>query len=303
MPEEMKTMATLAVSAERWCVPLSASDGNAVVQAEVETPEGNRSLDSSTIAVESFETGSEKSFKDDQEMDAFSKTYYRQPNPARLLPVLQFIVANQTKQTRRGQVEILTAFVTAALKSEPRAGEEFRKRIGAEPSLTRAPGLMVLRSAGYDIGSVLSVLSEEEQRKFLSLPQLQDPFDLAPTRDLFQHLDMMWAVYMATGDFKAVQTIAGTLSWRADYEAFDKLRNTPNHPSTLTPSIVRGVTYTAAGWSLWSFQRNDPLVADYIEYLLASPDTSDSIKTELRGLSSNPAFKAPGGRSTPASVK
>jgi hypothetical protein len=158
-------------------------------------------------------------------------------------------------------------------------------------------------SAGYDIGSVLSVLSEEEQRKFLSLPQLQDPFDLAPTRDLFQHLDMMWAVYMATGDFKAVQTIAGTLSWRADYEAFDKLRNTPNHPSTLTPSIVRGVTYTAAGWSLWSFQRNDPLVADYIEYLLASPDTSDSIKTELRGLSSNPAFKAPGGRSTPASVK
>ena len=79
MPEEMKTMATLAVSAERWCVPLSASDGNAVVQAEVETPEGNRSLDSSTIAVESFETGSEKSFKDDQEMDAFSKTYYRQP--------------------------------------------------------------------------------------------------------------------------------------------------------------------------------------------------------------------------------
>ena len=206
------------------------------------------------------------------------------------------IVANQTKRARGAQVEILAAFVTAALKSEPQAGEDFRKRIGAQPSLTRALGLMVLQSAGYDIGSALSALSEEERIKFLSLPHLQDPLDLSPTSDLFQHLDMMWAVYMATGDFKAVQTIASLLGWRADYEAFDRLRNTPNHPSTLTPSIVRGVTYTAAGWSLWSFQRNDPLVADYIEYLLASPDTSDSIKTELRGLSNNPAFKSPKGR-------
>jgi hypothetical protein len=42
---------------------------------------------------------------------------------------------------------------------------------------------------------------------------------------------------------------------------------------------------------LGSFQRNDPLTADYIEYMLASPDISDSVKTELKGLLTNPAFK------------
>jgi hypothetical protein len=102
---------------------------------------------------------------------------------------------------------------------------------------------------------------------------------------------MLWAVFGATGQFKPVETIVSALGWRTDYEEFDKLRKTPTHSSTLTPSIVRGVVYTAAGWSLWSFQRNDPLVTDYIDYLLASTDTPKSIKSELNSLSSNPAFK------------
>ena len=137
-------------------------------------------------------------------------------------------------------------------------------------------------------------MSSEEQQKFLKIPPLQDPFDLTPTQELFQHLDMMWAVFGATGEFKPVQTIATALSWKADYEDLEKLRKTPNHPSTLTPSIVRGVVYTAAGWSLYSFQRNDPLVADYIDYLLASQDAPQLVKSELAGLSNNPAFKQMG---------
>ena len=63
-----------------------------------------------------------------------------------------------------------------------------------------------------------------------------------------------------------------------------------------TPSIVRGVVYTAAGWSLRSFQMNDGLVADYIEYMLASEETRPTVKSELRSLSTNPAFKGPGGQ-------
>jgi hypothetical protein len=137
-------------------------------------------------------------------------------------------------------------------------------------------------------------LNAEEQQKFLSLPPLQDPYDLTPTRELFQHLDMIWAAFGATGQFKPVKTIASALSWRPDYEDFDRFRKTPNHPSTLTPSIVRGVAYTAAGWSLSSFQRNDPLTADYIDYMLSSTETPDAVKSELRGLDSNPAFKKAG---------
>lgn len=294
-PATTKTMASLGASADRWCAPVEASDGTAKVEAEVKSPSGHQGLQSSTILIESFETGSKKSFKDLEELGAFWQTYYRQPNPARLLPALQFMVANQ-QHSNGGQAEILAAFLSAALKAAPSAARDFQTRIATQPPLTRAFGLLILRSAGYDIGSVLNKLSAEEQQKFLSLPTLQDPFDLTPTQQLFQHLDMMWAVFGATGEFKPVNTIASALSWRADYEDFDKLRKTPDHSSTLTPSIVRGVVYTAAGWSLSSFQMNDPLVADYIDYMRASPDTPQTVKSELAGLANNPAFKRAGGQ-------
>jgi hypothetical protein len=296
LPDAFMTMASLGASAEHWCAPIDAADGTATVEAEVESPSGHQALNSSTIQIESFETGSSKSFKDAEELGAFLKTYYRQPNPARLLPALRFLVADQTRQSREGQVEIFAAFLSAAANADPIAAQDFRTRIATQPPLTRALGLLILRSAGCDISSVLAAMSPQEQQKFLSLPQLQDPFDLTPTQELFQHLDMMWGVFGATGQLSPVKTIASTLDWRADYEDFDKLRKSPNHPSNLTPSIVRGVVYTAAGWSLRSFQRTDPLVADYIDYLLASSDTPRSVKSELTGLSTNPAFKNPGGQ-------
>ena len=295
-PEAVKTTASLAVSPDRWCAPVDATDGTATLEAEVESPSGHQALSSSTIQIESFEAGSKKLFKDAEELGVFLQRYYRQPNPARLLPALQRMVAEQTQHSRQGQVEIFSAFLSAAANADPIAAQDFRMRLAAQPPLTRALGFLILRSAGYDISSVVNALSAEEQQKFLSLPQLEDPFDLTPTQALFQHLDMMWAVFGATGQFRPVKTIASALSWRTDYEDFNKLTKTPNHPSTLTPSIVRGVSYTAAGWSLWSFQRNDPLVADYIDYMLASSDTPQSVKTELAGLSSNPAFKRAGGR-------
>lgn len=295
-PAMTKTMASLGVSGDHWCAPIDAGDGTATVETEVEAPGGHQTLSASTLHVESFDTGSKKSFQDGKELGTFLQTYYRQPNPARMLSALQFIVADQTQHSRPGQVEIFAAFLSAAANSDSIAARDFQMRVAAEPPLTRALGLTILRSAGYDISTVLNTLSADEQQKFLSLPPLQDPFDLTPTRELFQHLDMMWAVFGATGQFKPVETIASALNWRTDYQDFDKLHKTPNHPSTLTPSIVRGVVYTAAGWSLWSFQRNDPLVADYIDYLLASSDTPESVKSELTGLSSNPAFKGAGGQ-------
>src|SRR5205807_1827856 len=145
LPERMKTMASLGISPDRWCVPSDAGDGTATVEAE-----------------------------------------------------------------------IMSAFLSAAANAAPNAAQDFRTRIAAQPPLTRALGLLILRSAGYDISSVLNALSAEDQQKFLSLTSLQDPYDLTPTRDLFQHLDMMWAVFEATGEFKPMKTIASTLSCKSD---------------------------------------------------------------------------------------
>lgn len=287
----MLTMASLGISADKWCVPADAADGTATIDGEVETVSGHQILKPATIQIESYETGSKKPFKDAHELSNFSQAYYRQPNPARLLPALQAAIAEQTAHPESNFIEIFAAFQCAALKADPVAAKDFMARITTEPPLARGFGLLILRSAGYDLTSALKTMSPEEQEKATSLPPLDDPYDLTPTQAVFTHLDLMWSTFGATGQFEPVKTIASTLSWRPDYDEFDKARKAPDHHLTLTPSTVRGVAYTAAGWSLGSFQRNDPLVADYIEYLLASPDTSPVVKAELNGLSTNPAFQ------------
>jgi hypothetical protein len=261
----------------------------------VESPDAHHSLKAVTVAIESFDTGSKRVFKDGSELGAFLQTYYRQPNPARLMPAMQSMIAEETKDSHPGSAEIVAAFLSAAVGTDPVVAQDFLKRVSAQTGMSRGLGLLVLQSAGCDISGALKAMSEDEREKFQGLSPLQDPFDMAPTKGLAQHLDMLWGVFGATGELKPVQTIAGALSWRADYVDFDKLRKTPNRPSTLTPSIMRGVTYMAAGWSLSSFQRTDPLVADYIEYLQTSPDTPQAVKSELAGLGTNPAFKRAGG--------
>jgi hypothetical protein len=51
----------------------------------------------------------------------------------------------------------------------------------------------------------------------------------------------------------------------------------------------------AAGWSLTSFKRTDPLIADYLQ-AIADPATSAAIKAELKGLDTNPAFRETHGK-------
>jgi len=292
----MLTMASMGVSADNWCVPADASDGTATVEAEIETPSGHQALKHSTIQIESYETGSKKAFKDTQELSNFLMVYYRQPNPARLLPALQSVIsviaaAKQEDKQSADFIENVAAFLTAALKADPVAAKDFLARIATEPPMTRSLGLLIVRSAGYDINSVLNTLSAEAQQKFQTIHPLADPYDLSPNRTLFHHLDLMWSTFGATGQFKPIKTIASTLAWRSDYDDFDKMRKSGTHISELTPSIARGLAYMAAGWSMGSFQRTDPLVADYIEYMLASPEIPESVKTELKGLQTNPAFR------------
>jgi hypothetical protein len=285
------TMASLGATADRWCVPANAADGTATVEAEAETPGGRIKLTPTTVKIESFATGSKKTFKGMEDLGKFSEVYYRQPNPARLVPALQMAIEAQTANPKSDFVGIAAAFLSAALKADPLAAKDFLARMPEQTPLVRTLGLVILHSAGYDIDSAIKTLSADDQEKLKSIPSMPDPYDLSPTREVFGHLDLMWSTFGATGDFKPVSTIASTLAWRADYDEFDRMRKSGTHPSEITPSLARGLAYMAAGWSMESFQRNDPLVADYIEFMLASPDISPAIKTELTGLSTNPAFK------------
>ena len=45
------------------------------------------------------------------------------------------------------------------------------------------------------------------------------------------------------------------------------------------------------GQGIRLFQRTDPLAGDYIEFLIASPDTPEVVKAELKARQTDPAFK------------
>jgi hypothetical protein len=287
----LPSFATLGVSTDHWCVPADAADGTATVEAEVASPAGNHKQTPARIQIESFETGSKKTFKDTEDASNFLMHYHWQPNPARLFPALRAVATDKRLWDRQETIVSTAATFCAALKANPLAVKDFLARASAETGFTRAYGLLILREAGVDIGPALKTMSEEERQKSSKDPGIPDPYDFSHVEDIGMREDMLWGIFMATGDFAPFQQIASALKWRPDYDDFDKARKSTNPPKQWTPAIGRAVGYMAAGWSIGSFQRTDPLAADYIEFIIASPDSPQIVKTELGGLSTNPAFK------------
>lgn len=287
----LRTTASMGVSADHWCVPVDAGDGKATVEAEIETSTGHQKLKSATIQIESYETGSKKTFKDSVEMSNFLMNYHWQPNPARLFPALQAFAADKKIRSKQETLMSTAATFGAALKANPVATKDFITRISNETGFMRAFGLLILLDAGADTSLVLKTMSDDDRQKFMSTPNLPDPYDFSHVEAIGMYEDMLWGIFMTTGEFAPVQQIESALKWRTDWDDFQKALKSSNPPKEWTPAIGRAVGYAAAGWSLNSFQRSDPLTADYIEYMLASPEISESVKSELKGLSTNPAFQ------------
>jgi hypothetical protein len=289
-------MASMGASADRWCVPDDAQDGTATVDAEIESPASHQELSRAKIQIESLETGGKRAFRDEDELEKFTMGYHYQPNPARLYPELLFFCADEKISSDQSEVLIQAAFLGAALKADPTAAKDFMARIAARNECPRGLGTMALLMGGYNIDPVLDTMSAEDRQMFKEHLQLPDPYDFGSPADVATRFDMLWGIFTASGQFAPIRKIASALTWRPDWEAFDQARKSSTPIGKWTPSIGRGTAYSAAGWSMSSFQQTDPLAADYIDLMIASPDTPDAIKTELKGLLTNPAFKREGDR-------
>ena len=285
------SMASMGASAERWCVPDDAQDGTATIDAEVETPAGHETPLRATILIEGFETGSKRTFKDVDEFEQYSMGYHSQPNPARLYPTLQFFCSNLKMTSGPEDVEGQVIYLATALKGNPAAAKDFMARVSASSKCVQMAGLLALFMDSYDIAPALQSMGEDERAAFQQRPELSGLYDFSSPADAPAKFDLLWAIFSASGQFVAIQKISTALEWRSDWDEFDKARKSSKRIKEWTPSIGRALAYSAAGWSMSSFQQTDPLAADYIDFLIASPDTSDAVKTELKGLQTNPAFQ------------
>jgi hypothetical protein len=283
----MLSMASIASSRAKWCMPVDTEGGTATIRATVETSDGKSfSLNPRKIDLNTFDSSRKNvPFKDMSAFVPWLQHYHSAPDPAELLPGLR-IVASDDKARLMPNVMV---FFVKALKASPAAANDLLRALPNEVRPVQIYSIPLLSEAGYATGPLLTGFKEDE-RTVISSVHLPDPFDLKPDRALPSRMDMLWAEFFATGRIEPVKAVASMLAWRGDYEKFVEIQKSGQKPTEATESIIRGVVYTAAGWSLNALSRNDGVVADYIDAIRSSPDTAADVKEELANIHTNPAF-------------
>jgi hypothetical protein len=274
---------TMAASAGSWCAPVNASDGAAEVTAVVTRNGNSSSLKPVKVVIESLATAEKKSFKDVNAFGEFSQTYHIHPEPGRLLTALQTMLSFNLSSP------IPLAFFSAAFQHDAPTVRLFGPEVGRLPKAAQTLALSLLASAHVTLADPPK-LPPDEEAAISQSEGLPDPYQLKPDEQLPTMLDFLWSEFCATGRRKPIDAVVSGLAWQLDFAAFDKMKQSGKKPTALTPSLMRGVSYMAAGWSLRSFEHNDQLATDYLEAIAADPTISPQIKAELSKLDTNPAF-------------
>ena len=281
------SLAMAGVSEARWCAPPGARDGIVTIKGRSISNGGQPVMFATrAVPVKTFDSARRKPpFKNAQEVGVWIRRYHFAPDPALLLPALRIAAADEKMRA----MPPMSVFFVAALKAFPSAAEELRQRLGKEEHSVLAYSLPLLSEAGYDTADLLTKLSASEATS-VRATRLANAFDPTPNEGLMSRLDMLWATFSATGEIAPVRSVVGFLAWRDDFKALKRLIDSGQQPSELNESVMRAVIYRGAGWSLRSQMRYDGLVADYVDFIKASAQTSPAIKEELAGLKTNPAF-------------
>jgi hypothetical protein len=276
------SMASMAGSAGKWCVPGNAQSGNVEIAATVTVAGRVNKLRPTVVEVDSLVSLSAP-FKSAEEASQWMQRYHFAPRPALLVPAAQILLPH------KNGLPFLQEFLVSALRQNP----ETASRLGPELTASDRVSMLFLLDLFNKANAHLDqppVLNDDDKQILAQAPALPNPFEMTPNRELFSKLDRLWGNFAATGSIEPIKVLSSALAWRTDYDAFVEMKKEGRTPTELTDSLVRALTYMSAGWSLGSFKRSDGLAADYIEAISASPDTPASIKKELAKLDTEPAF-------------
>jgi hypothetical protein len=280
----VESQATMAVPNARWCASATGSDSAASITGLVAPPNGDTiALHTRSLEVPTFESVRQRpSFQNLEMVSEWMQSYHSAPDPARLLPAIRIVAADEQAKWRRGQL----AFFTTALRASPAAAAELLTQLPKESPATRVHAALLLHLADYDVTPLMSGLSAEGKALVQSV-NLPDPFDMTPDSELVERLDMLLGSFSASGRLEPLRAVASMLAWRSEAEEIIQMIEAGRPPSERTPTVVRGLAYAAAGRALFFLSSSDGLAADYIEALKLAPATPDSVKRELTSLAAN----------------
>ncbi|BDU77967.1 hypothetical protein [Mesoterricola sediminis] len=294
--EGLRSLVSAACFEVAWTPPAGAQDGPVRVQVRATGPGGEvHVFPEVTAAFWTYDrTAREGGFGDAKAAETWTMGYYQHPEPTRLLHLWRAL-----QKESAGYRTSSRAFAAAVLRSDPAAAQDLLQRLRGEAPVIRRMGAAAFLDAGQPRDAVAAALPLEDHGMLQALPSqlppLPDPLDLEPDTahplKVADAFDQLWSRFLVTGDTAHVRLIAGRLAWREEGKAFVALRKSGGKPAGITLDLVKGLAYMAAGWSLGSFYRTHPLVADAIEAWKRDPAVPEVVRQELGTLLGNEAFR------------
>ena len=200
--------------------------------------------------------------------------YYENPNPGAIVPWIKYASAAGVFERESVRPPVMI-FISEVVKSNPDKSAQWCKELSSLPSTNKAYVAWAFRNAnvpaqGECIQTLLG-LSDGEKLKVLATER-HDPLAKAPTTP--GDLDMLWAIFMATGSELAVNRIIDVLGIPAP-------KNSSYGAMEMQMLILKG----SAKWSLSSNIQQHRRVAEIVN--ARRLHGSDALRKELDSVIDN----------------
>ncbi len=287
-------MMTVAVFATDWTVP-AAAGGDCELSLEVAGTAEPVTTEPARLPVKTVAEWLKAPPLPEMEIGKQLRNYEATRSPGELLA--WFNVVAKSRMLKSPPVHTFFAY---AFNADPAVRAAVVEGYPLLDPATQSALLWVLRLGGANLRDLFPSESAETLAPFKELaplpdarrlPRFHDPVNVQEAAEIGHAMDRCWSGWMATGDQTYLRALVDLLDGADDFATFVAWTKARGGAKGLDARVVRGMAYQIAGWSIGSFQRTDPLVADWLAYWQTDPTVSVIIRRELGTLLTNPAFK------------
>lgn len=219
----------------------------------------------------------DKYFKKISDLGNFITFYYRDPQPGKILPALEFYFRNGEAIRRNNRsntaLPILAGF-TELMMLNPQLWVPLARMSAGLNTRQRHEMATIINAVGAVMEEKCRPYLDQETLALLGSRSGNNPL-LFRSVSLPVHLDILWAKFFVTGASAPLRLIAAQLGRRnivIPAEAATKGRNLSNEERE---GLKNYLLLSAADWSLTSNAFQHQLAANYLERMLAGRQISD----------------------------
>lgn len=254
--------------------------GTYTIQVTVHDRVADKSVTvSKTIDLEAFSMP--ERFKSEKEIGSWVMSYYQSPTPAKAIPAIVGIVQTDKKWLHRN-LNILTFFRTILHENPYLIARiaEHRDQFSAD-EMKKILTVLAIMNEG-EAEPVTKSLDGELRDYYQQARNIQIPSTDGEITTGTQ-LDLLWSEFLATGGYKPIKKIVGSLELQKYSGTLKKLKAGEldrNDPEVRRKAYL-DATYGSAVWSLISNCKQLDLVYHYCIFIYQNETLDDGIKKQL----------------------